>query len=153
MWISLKIFLITWKQMCSWDVCIGRRIFDHQKWATSENTIILFVCPPTFCISIVSSFSWDLQWSGEKTKNNAYAKFGGGGVGRGTKSIMVFFRSGLLKMAFCLRRHFNIPLGPSLHRDFVLRRVYVTSWPISFYCLWENIKISVERFSNPWRHT
>ena len=30
--------------------------------ATSENTIILFVCPPKFCISIVTSFSCDLQF-------------------------------------------------------------------------------------------
>ena len=30
--------------------------------------MILFVCPPKFCISIVSSFYWDLQWSQEKTK-------------------------------------------------------------------------------------
>ena len=36
--------------------------------AKSENTIILFICPPppTFCIGIVSNFSWDLQWSQEK---------------------------------------------------------------------------------------
>ena len=43
-----------------------------------KNTIILFACPPKFCMSIVSSFSWDLQWSQEKTKTiTAYAKFGG----------------------------------------------------------------------------
>ena len=43
------------------------------KLATIKNTIILFV-PPKCCISIVSSFPWDLQ-----DKNSAYAK-----------SIMVF---------------------------------------------------------------
>ena len=53
--------------------------------ATSENTIILFVCPPKFYISIVSSFSWDLQWSQEKTKTMLMQNFGGQ-----TKSIMVF---------------------------------------------------------------
>ena len=36
--------------------------------AEARNTIILFVCPPEFCITIDSCFSWDLQWSQEKTK-------------------------------------------------------------------------------------
>ena len=49
----------------------------EQKLSTFKNTIILFVCPRKFCISIVSSFSWDLQWSQEKIK---------------TKSIMVFLK-------------------------------------------------------------
>ena len=39
-----------------------------EKFSTSENTIIFFVCLPKFCMSIVSRFSWDLQWSQEKTK-------------------------------------------------------------------------------------
>ena len=60
-------------------------LFVMRVEATSENTIILFVCPSKFCISIVFVFSRDLQWSQEKNKNNAFAKF------RGTnKSIMVF---------------------------------------------------------------
>ena len=44
-------------------------------YATSENTIILFVCPPKLCISIVSSFSCELQWSQEKTNTilNSYS--------------------------------------------------------------------------------
>ena len=54
-------------------------------YATSENTIILFVRPPKFFISIVSSFSWNLQWSREKTKAMLMQTFG-----RQTKSIMVF---------------------------------------------------------------
>ena len=53
--------------------------------AISENTIMLFVCLPKFCISIVSSFSWDLQWSEEKTKTMLMQNLGGQ-----TKSIMVF---------------------------------------------------------------
>ena len=41
--------------------------------------------PPKFCISIVSSFSWDLQWSQENTKTMLMQNLGGQ-----TKSIMVF---------------------------------------------------------------
>ena len=50
-----------------------------------ENTVILFVCALKFCTSIVSSFSWDLQLSQEKTmlmqnlraqtKSMAYSKY------------------------------------------------------------------------------
>ena len=46
---------------------------------------ILFVCPPKFCISIVSRFSWDLQWSQEKIKTILMQNLGGQ-----IKSIMVF---------------------------------------------------------------
>ena len=53
--------------------------------AILENTIILFVCPPKFCISIVSSLSWDLQCSREKTITMLMQNLGGQ-----TKSIMVF---------------------------------------------------------------
>ena len=53
--------------------------------ATSENTIILFVCPPKFCIRIVSSFSWEFPCSQEKTKTMLMQNLGGQ-----TKSIMVF---------------------------------------------------------------
>ena len=53
--------------------------------ATPENTIILFVCPRKFCISIVSSFSWNLQWSQEKTKTMLMQNLGGQ-----TKSKMAF---------------------------------------------------------------
>ena len=44
----------------------------------------LFV-PPNFAKSIVSSFSWDLQWSQEKTKAMLMQNLGGQ-----TKSIMLF---------------------------------------------------------------
>ena len=47
--------------------------------------IILFVCPPKFCVSIVSSFSWDLQWPQEKTKTMLMQNLGGQ-----TKIIIVF---------------------------------------------------------------
>ena len=53
------------------------QLINLYEWATSENTTILFVCAPEFCISIVSSFSWDLQWSQEKTKTMPNAKVGG----------------------------------------------------------------------------
>ena len=43
----------------------------------SENTIILFVCPVKFRICIVFCFSWDLQWSQEKTKTMLIQRFGG----------------------------------------------------------------------------
>ena len=59
-----------------------------------ENTIILFVCPPKFCMSIVSSFSWELQWSEEKMLMQ--------NLGGQTKSIMVFS-----ELAYCeLSEHF-----------------------------------------------
>ena len=50
---------------------------------------------PTFCISIVFSFSWNLQWSPRENQNNAYTKFGGGGGG-GTKSTMVYSKVGYI---------------------------------------------------------
>ena len=56
--------------------------------AEAENTIILFVCPPKFGISIISCFSWDLQWSQEKTKTKLIQNLGGQ-----TKNIMVFSAS------------------------------------------------------------
>jgi len=61
------------------------RAFVSSLSASSENTIILFVCPPKFCISIVSRFSWELQWSEEKAKTMLMQNLGGQ-----TKSIMVF---------------------------------------------------------------
>ena len=47
-----------------------------------HNTLYL---SPKICISIVSSFSWDLQWSREKTITKHMQNL----VGQ-TKSIMVF---------------------------------------------------------------
>jgi len=44
----------------------------------------LFV-PPEFCINILSGFSWDLQWSQEKTRTMQMRSLGGQ-----TGSIMVF---------------------------------------------------------------
>ena len=58
---------------------------DGALQASSENTIVLFVSPPKFCVSIVSSFSRDLQWSQEKTKTMLMQNLGGQ-----TKSIMLF---------------------------------------------------------------
>ena len=63
----------------------GHCLAFHHEWATSENTIIPFICPLKFCISIISSFSWDLHWSQEKTKTMHVQN-----LGRQTKSIMVF---------------------------------------------------------------
>ena len=56
----------------------------HEK-ATSENTIILFVCPPKCCISIVFVFSWDHCKSQEKLETMLKQN-----LGEQTKSIMVF---------------------------------------------------------------
>ena len=53
--------------------------------ANSPLRKIVFVCPAKFCISIVSSFSWELPWSEEKTKTMLMQNLGGQ-----TKSIMVF---------------------------------------------------------------
>ena len=41
--------------------------------------------PSKFCVSIASSFSWDLQWSQEKTRTMLMQN-----LGSQTKSIMVF---------------------------------------------------------------
>ena len=48
-------------------------------------------CAPKFCMSIVSSFSWDLQWPQEKTTTMLMQN-----LGRQTKSIMVFSEVGYL---------------------------------------------------------
>ena len=45
--------------------------------AKLENTIILLVGPPKFCIRIVFSFSWDLQWFQEKTQTTLIQNLGG----------------------------------------------------------------------------
>ena len=37
---------------------------------------MLFVWHPTFCISIVFSFSWELKWSQEKLKTMLIQSFG-----------------------------------------------------------------------------
>ena len=42
-----------------------------------KNTIILFVVPPKFCISILINFSWDLISPKTNWKKKACAKFGG----------------------------------------------------------------------------
>ena len=41
-----------------------------------HNRLIVFVCPPKCCISIVSSFSWDLQWS-QENKIQCFCKIWG----------------------------------------------------------------------------
>ena len=58
-----------------------------------KNTIILFVVPPKFCISIVFSFSWDLQSPQEKLETMLMKNFGGT-----KKSIMVFLKKAHLKL-------------------------------------------------------
>ena len=50
-----------------------------------QNTVILFVCPPKFCISIVFVFSWDHCKSQGKLETTLMQNFGGK-----TKRIMVF---------------------------------------------------------------
>ena len=50
-----------------------------------ENTIIVFVCSPKFCISIVFVFSWDHCKSEQKLETMLMQNLGGQ-----TKSIMVF---------------------------------------------------------------
>ena len=57
------------------------------EWATFKNTIILFVCSPKFCISIVFIFSWDRCKSQETLETMLMQNFGGQ-----TKSIMVFLK-------------------------------------------------------------
>ena len=62
-------------------------------WAISENSIILFVCHPKFCTSIVFVLSWDHCKSQEKIKTMLMGNFRGQ-----TKSIMVLitFRKWLI---------------------------------------------------------
>ena len=55
--------------------------------ASPENTIILFVGPPKFCISIVFVFSWDHCKSQEKLETMLMQN-----LGEQRKSIMVFSR-------------------------------------------------------------
>ena len=65
--------------------------YPNPMWTTWDNTMILFVSSPKFCISIVFVFSWDHCKSQEReTGNNACAKF----VGT-DKDYYGIFRSGL----------------------------------------------------------
>jgi len=75
--------------------------------AASENTIILFACPPNFA----SSFSWDLQWSQEKTKTMLMKNLGGT-----NKEYYGIFQNGLWKTQgpFCLTLTHPFHLSPSL---------------------------------------
>ena len=45
--------------------------------ANIKNTIILFFVPPKFCISIVSSISWDHYKSQHEIKTMLMQNFGG----------------------------------------------------------------------------
>ena len=54
-------------------------------FATLENTIISFLCPPEFCITIVFSFSLDDSKSQEKLKTMVLQFFFEGDGGRGRK--------------------------------------------------------------------
>ena len=90
---------------------ISRHILSQL--AESQNTIILFVCPLKLCINIVSCFSWDLQWSQEKTKTMLIQNLGGH-----TKNIMVFSASAnyRLKSQFWISR-FCFPACDILFHD------------------------------------
>ena len=65
-----------------WPVQLQTLVIGHLK-----NTIILFVCLPKFCTSIVFIFSWDDSKSQEKMKAMFMQNFGGQ-----AKSIMVFLK-------------------------------------------------------------
>ena len=85
----------------------GLRLFNplyHSMGLFGKYHNTLFV-PPEFCINILSSFSWDLQWSQEKTKTMQMRNLGGQ-----TKSIMVF-----TEMAYnhcrCIYSYLAIVLG------------------------------------------
>ena len=67
----------------SYMLCLEMR--SSTLLAIPENTILLFVCPPKFCISIVFVFSWDHCKSQEKLETMLMQNLGGQ-----TKSIMVF---------------------------------------------------------------
>ena len=58
-----------------------------------KNTVILYVVPPKFCISIVLNFSWRNCESQEKLKTMLMQNFGGA-----TKSIMVFLKKAYYKL-------------------------------------------------------
>ena len=53
------------------------------------------VCPPKFCVTVVSNFSRVLQSSQEKAKDSGYAKLEeGGGGGRGeTRCIIIYVKT------------------------------------------------------------
>ena len=70
----------SWRFLCSWytgGTCQGSLESSWHIGHFEKYHIILFVCLPKLCISIVSSFSWDLQWSEEKTKAMLIKNFGG----------------------------------------------------------------------------
>ena len=52
-------------------------MFLQFKEATSENTVILFVCPPKFFITLFPVSLGTLQWSQEKTKTMIMQNSGG----------------------------------------------------------------------------
>ena len=55
------------------------------QFATLENTTIIFFFPQKFCITIVFSFSWNLESSQEKLKTIVMQNFGG------NKKLMTVF--------------------------------------------------------------
>ena len=75
---------------------VNVKISPHLKWTIGhlQNTIILFVCPLKFCISIILTLTLTLTKSQKKIKTMLMQSFGGQ-----TKSIMVF-----LKVAYCKSR-------------------------------------------------
>ena len=83
------------KTNCLNSVILSSHMIDILKTkanqATFKNTIILFTCPPKFCISIVFILSWDLQWSQERLETMLMQTFGGT-----NKEYNGIFESGLL---------------------------------------------------------
>ena len=68
-------------------VGVGEGHYSYAKCATFKSTIILFACPPKFCVSIVFIFPWDHCKSQEKMETMSMQNLGGQ-----TKSIMVFLK-------------------------------------------------------------
>ena len=85
-------------------VLLFRLSFENCSKGHFGNTIIIFVCPPKFCICIVSTFSWDLQWSQEKTKTTLMLKFWGSNKEYYHDGI---FRNGLFEEFSQWRKHLN----------------------------------------------
>ena len=77
--LMVRVWTMEYFFSCSWPLLsLATQCFKEDFiWATFENTIILFVCPPIFCLNIVSIFSWDLQWPQENTKTMLMQNFGG----------------------------------------------------------------------------
>ena len=96
---SCPLTLMSTKLLLSWDtvsahncfscaniVCMGDSTLVYRLFfATLENTVISFLSPPKFCITIVFSFSWDDSKFQEKLKTMVMQNF------LGKKKIIVVF--------------------------------------------------------------